>query len=80
MVNYEALIGLSLLGYHNSPYGRGAVCIDNATDTSSMAMSRTFRGHMSQRRALRGLYSHHTGSHYIGDPLDTGPYIQKDNI
>jgi hypothetical protein len=59
---------------------RGAACIDNAPDTSSMAISRTFCCHTSQGRPLRGLYSHHTRSHYIDDPLDMGPYIQQDNF
>jgi hypothetical protein len=58
----------------------GTVCIDNAPDTSSMFMSRTFRCHMSQGRPLRCLYSLNTGSHYIDDPPDMGPYIQQDNI
>jgi hypothetical protein len=58
----------------------GTACIDNAPDTSLMAMSRTFRCCSSQGRPLRGLYSHHTGSHCINDPPDMGPYIQQDNI
>jgi hypothetical protein len=58
----------------------GAACIDNALDTSSIDMSRTFRCRTSQGRPLMGLYSHHTGSHCIDDPLDTGTYIQQDNI
>jgi hypothetical protein len=54
-------------------------CIDNAPDSSSMAMSRTF--HCCHReKAFEGLYSHHNGSHCIDDPPDTGPYIQQDNI
>jgi hypothetical protein len=57
----------------------GAACIDNAPDTSWMAMPRTFRYCTSQGRPSRGLYSRRTGSHYIDDPPDTGPYIQ-DNI
>jgi hypothetical protein len=55
------------------------MCIDNAANTSSMAMSRTFRYH-HRERPLRGLYSRHTGSHCIDDPPNTGPYIQQDNI
>jgi hypothetical protein len=58
----------------------GTVCIDNAPDTSSMDMSRTFCCCTSQGRPPRGLYSHHIESHYIDDPPDTGPYIQQDNI
>jgi hypothetical protein len=58
----------------------GAACIDNAPNTSSMAMSRTFHCRTSQGRPSRGLYSHHTRSHCIDDPLDTGSYIQQDNI
>jgi hypothetical protein len=49
-----------------------ATCMDNAPDTTSMAMSRTFRCRMSQGRPPRG--------HYIDDPPDTGQYIQQDNI
>jgi hypothetical protein len=40
----------------------GVTCIDNAPDTSSMAMSRTFHCRTSQGRPPRGLYGHHTGS------------------
>jgi hypothetical protein len=58
----------------------GAVSIDNAPNTSSMAMSRTFRCRTSQGRPPRGLYSRHTESDYVDDPLNTGPYIQHDNI
>jgi hypothetical protein len=57
----------------------GTMFIDNAPDTSSMAMSRAFRC-PHRKRPLRGLYNRHTGSHCIDDPLDTGPYIQQDNI
>jgi hypothetical protein len=53
------------------------VCIDNAPDTSLMAMSRTFRCHMSQARPPRGLYSSHTRSHYIDDPLDMDHIYNK---
>jgi hypothetical protein len=59
---------------------RGAACIDNAPDTSSVAMSRTFRCHMSQGRPPRGLYSRHTGFDCIDVPPDMRPYIQQDNI
>jgi hypothetical protein len=52
---------------------RGTTCIDNAPNTSSMAMSRTFCCLMSKGRPLRGMYNCHTGSHCIDDPLDTGP-------
>jgi hypothetical protein len=58
----------------------GTACIDNALDTSSMAMSRTFRYCTSQGRPPSGLYSHHIRSHYKDDPPDTGPYIQQDTI
>jgi hypothetical protein len=58
---------------------RGTACIDNAPETSSMAMSRTFP-YRHRDMPLRGLYSCHTGSHCIDDPPDTGPYIQQDNI
>jgi hypothetical protein len=60
----------------------GTTCIDNALDTSSMTMFRTFccRHREKTSEPLRGLYSHHTRSHYIDDPLDTGLYIQQDNI
>jgi hypothetical protein len=58
---------------------RGTTCIDNAPDTSSMAMSRTFHYH-HREKVFEGLYSHHTGSHYIDDPPNMGPYIQQDNI
>jgi hypothetical protein len=57
----------------------GGACIDNALDISSMAMSRTFRCRHAEKPP-RGLYSRHTGSDCIDDPLDTGPYIQQDNI
>jgi hypothetical protein len=53
----------------------GIACIDNAPDTSSMAISRTFHCRMSQGRPPRGLYSCHTGSHCIDDRPDTGPDI-----
>jgi hypothetical protein len=32
------------------------------------------------KRPLWGLYSPHTGSHYIYDPPDMGPYVQQENI
>jgi hypothetical protein len=48
----------------------GAVCIYNAPNTSSMAMS----------SPPRGLHSRHTGSHYIDDPPNMRLYIQQDNI
>jgi hypothetical protein len=44
----------------------GAACIDNAPNTMSMAMSRTFP-RRQREMALRGLYSHHM-SHCIDDP------------
>jgi hypothetical protein len=59
---------------------RGTACIDNAPDTSSMAMSRTFYCRTSQGRPPRGLHNYHMGSHCIDDPPDMGPYIQQDNI
>jgi hypothetical protein len=34
----------------------GAACIDNAPDTSSMAMSKTF-GHRHREKSLRGVYT-----------------------
>jgi hypothetical protein len=49
----------------------GTVCIDNAPDTSSMAMSRTFRCHTSKGRPPRGLHSHHNRTRCIDDPPDT---------
>jgi hypothetical protein len=58
----------------------GTSCIDNALDTSLMAMSRTIRCPTSQGRPPKGLYGHHIGSHCIDDPPDMGPYIQQDNI
>jgi hypothetical protein len=58
----------------------GTVCIENAPDTSLMSMSGTFDYRTSQGRPPKGLCSHHTGSHCIDDPPDTGPYIQQDNI
>jgi hypothetical protein len=58
---------------------RGAACIDNAPDTSSMAMSRPFHCRHREKPST-GLYSHHIGSHCIDDPPDTGPYIHQDNI
>jgi hypothetical protein len=83
MVDYEALTELSLLRVQQTIYmAGGAACKDNAPDTSSMSMSSTFCCRISQGKGLQGggLYSHHTGSHCIDDPPDTGPYIQKDNI
>jgi hypothetical protein len=58
---------------------KGAACIDNAPNTSSMAMPRTFP-YRHMEMASVDLHSCHIGSHYIGDPPDTGPYIQQDNI
>jgi hypothetical protein len=44
VVDYEALIGLSLLQVPQTIRMAGdTACIDNAPDTSSMVMSRTFR-------------------------------------
>jgi hypothetical protein len=52
-MDYEALIGLSLLWIPQTIHmAEGAVCIDNAPDTSSMAISRTFRCHTSQGKGL----------------------------
>jgi hypothetical protein len=55
------------------------MCIDNAADTSSTAMPRTFHCRMSQERPPRGLYNHHTRSHCIDDP-QTGDGIYKKTI
>jgi hypothetical protein len=56
VVDYEALIGLSLLWIPQTIYmAGGAACIDNAPDTSLMAMSRTFHCRMSQGKGLRGV-------------------------
>jgi hypothetical protein len=67
-------------GTTNFCMARGTACIDTTPNTSSMAMSRTFRCCTSQERPPRCLHSRHTGSHYIDDPPDTGPYIQQHNI
>jgi hypothetical protein len=53
--------------------------MDNAPDTSSMALSWTIPYHHKEK-ASEGLYSSRTGFHYIDDPTAVGPYIQQDNI
>jgi hypothetical protein len=82
MVDYEALTGLSLLRVPQTiRMAGGAMCIDNAPDTSLMTMSRTFRCRMSQGKGIQGVCTVATsGSHCIDDPPNMGPYIQQDNI
>jgi hypothetical protein len=56
MVDYEALTGLSLLGVPQTVcMAGGTVCIDNAPDTSSIAISRTFCYRTSEEKGLLGV-------------------------
>jgi hypothetical protein len=56
MVDYEALTELLLLWVPQTiRMAGGATCIDNAPNTSSMAMSRTFCYRTSQGKGLRGV-------------------------
>jgi hypothetical protein len=58
MVDYEALIGLSLLRVPQTiRMAMGATCIDNAPVTSSMDMYRSFCYRMSQGKGLRGVHT-----------------------
>jgi hypothetical protein len=57
----------------------GTACIDNAP-TPHRWLCLGPSAVVTGKSPLRGLYSHHTGSHYIDDPPNTGPYIQQDNI
>jgi hypothetical protein len=70
---------VTLVGTITIRMAMSVVCIDNAPNTSLIAMSRSFVV-LTGKRPSSGLYSRHTGSHCIDDPLDMGPYIQQDNI
>jgi hypothetical protein len=57
VLDYEAITGLSLLWVPQIiRMAGGAACIDNVTDTSSMAMSRTFHCRTSQGKGIQGVY------------------------